>query len=347
MRRNWFTVITVAIVFVMLLLYLVVETVRVAQVAAHYRFGEVVRIIRPTLGIGEAEVEPVEAPEGVEVINRAGLFFKVPLLDNYEMFDQRIRHVDGPLTQMQLADDNQLIPRVYATWRIKDPVAFQKTLEGDDLRAESNLKNIIDGRTPEVLGKYSLQDIVNTDAEELKFDSIEREIFQRVKESVEDPKKGYGIEVCSLGITWIALPEDATAAVFARMEQEQGKRIKRATIAAAQEERDKMLADAETQAKKITAEGEAEAAKSYEVFARDPALASFLRRLETFVNMARNAAQNGQPITFVVTTKTEPFTILDRHPLKEEGAGEGLPDLELPQPAGQHLEAAAASGGVR
>jgi len=289
MKRKWPTVTVVVLIFAMLLGYLVCYSVRVDQVAAHYRFGKVKRVIRPPLLAVQGEAAEPADPllAGVPVERRAGWFFKLPIFDKVEKFDQRVRYVDGKLTQLQLPDENQIIPRVYATWRVVDPVGYQKTLEGDDETARAALKQIISGETPEIFGRYNLDDIVNTDSGKLKFDEIERQIHERVKASVESPEKGYGIRLCSLGISWIALPEDATRAVFARMEQErrteadklieEGKKIKRTTEAQAKAKRDEILAVAEAQARSIRAEGEAEAARHYETFARQQRSAHHLR----------------------------------------------------------------------
>ncbi len=101
----------------------------------------------------------------------------------------------------------------------------------------------------------------------------------------------YGIEVLSLGIERIALPEDTTQAVFQRMIDErskvasklesEGNTIKATKIAKANATKDETLAKAEAEAKAIRAKAEAEAAKYYEIFAKNEHLAIFLRKLES------------------------------------------------------------------
>jgi len=337
MRERWPTVIVAALVFLGLLTYLFVFSVRVDQVAAHYRFGTVKEVIRPALALGSEEKDLTTA-EGVPVRTKAGLYFKLPWpFDKVKWYDQRVRCLDGPQAQIQLPDQNQLIPRVYATWRICDPVAFQKSLMGDVETATATLKQLIGGRTPEVVGRYTLRDIVNTDRQALKFDQIERELYEAIKGSVESSEKAYGIEVCSVGISWIALPSDATSAVFGRMQQERkteaqkltedGNKIKRMTIAEAYQKRDLIIAEAVAKGKAIRAEGEAEAAKSYSTFAKQPELAIFLRRLEALAKLARNAAEKNEPITWVLSTKGPPFDILQTGPLSQQATSGVMPEL--------------------
>ena len=276
MREKKLTVVAVFLVCLGLLAYLVVFSVRIDQVAAQYRAGRVVRIIRPVLGAksDQEAADLREAYPGVTITTNAGWFWKLPWpFDKVEKFDQRVRNVDGPASQTQLKDSNHVIPRVYATWRIYDPVAFQKSLSGDLPQAEDRLRNIIGTQTNDVFGDRNLQDLVNTDPAKLKFDQIEQTIFENVKQQPELARtaSAYGIEVLSLGIQRIALPEDTTQAVFGRMIaernkaaqklQSEGQRIQRTEIAEAKAKQDSILADAEAQAKDVRAKGEAEAAQ--------------------------------------------------------------------------------------
>lgn len=337
MRDKKLTVAVVALVSIGLLAYLVVYSVRVDSVAAHYRFGKVLRVIRPTVGQStDAEGALAESTleEGVEVITRAGWFFKLPWpFDSVAKYDQRMRIVDNRPTQTQLPDGNQVIPRVYATWRLVDPIAFQQNLRGDIETAEARLENIINNSANSVLGKYRLEDLVNTDPEKLKFDQVEEDIYSSVKRELTNMENAYGIELTSLGITWIALPEETTTAVFARMRKEResvakeleatGQRIKRTKIAEARQQRDRILAEAEAEAKDIRAQAEAEVATYYETFAKNEELAIFLRRLEALSNITTAARNRGEPITLVVSALTEPFRALYTGP-ETRGESEAL-----------------------
>jgi membrane protease subunit HflC len=347
MKGKVLTVSAIILLLLGLLLFLVTFQVRVDEVKVVTRLGEVVLIIRPDLGVREGPEEDFEMVAGreVPVVREAGWFFKVPLLHKVRPFDQRVRAVDGPVVQIQLKDGNQVIPRAFATWRIVDPVEFDKQLQGSWSEAEDTLKQKIGAATQLAFGKHTLSEIVNTDESRLHYDAIEQEIFELARKSIElgdDAQKGYGIELCSLGITWVALPEQATAAVFARMSQErqteaerlreEGEKTRRTLIAAAQEQRDRILADAEAQARDIRAQGEAAAANSYAAFAKNQDLAIFLRNLEAIRTLARNAADNGQPLTFVLSTKTPPFGILEKGPGTGSSAPTSPAELAVPKP---------------
>ena len=318
MRGKWLTTAAVAFVLLGLLSYLFIYSVRVDQVVAHYRSGKVLRIIRPNLGVGTRQA--LASADSAPVIEEAGWYFKLPLVDRIERFDQRVRHVDGVLAQTQLRDGNQVTPRVYATWRIVDPVSFQGSMDGDVDKARSDLKTFISNEGHEVFGRYRLNQIVNSDTDMLQFDQIEQEIYEGVKEGLSRAERAYGIELCSLGITWIALPEGATNSVFGRMQAErkvevarliqEGDRARRTLVAKALEESDKILADAHAYAKQVRGEAEAQAAEYYGVFSQAPRLANFLREVESLVTIFREADEKGEPIKVMLTPNTPPMTLL-------------------------------------
>jgi membrane protease subunit HflC len=260
----------------------------------------------------------------VELVRRAGWFFKLPWpFDDVETYDRRVRYLDGRAAQIELADKYQLIPRVYATWQIVNPAQFKETLGGGaaaNTRAELNLRNIVGNAAGAVLGRHTLHDVVNTDEDALKFDQIERQILQRVRADLEGQR--YGVRVLTLGITHLKLPTSTTESVFERMAQERtrhavalreaGNARKTELIAQAQAESDKIVASAKNKAKQTVADAEAQAAKYYKQFGVMPELAIFLRRLEALRNIAEAAAAKQQPITFVLDTDSEPFTLLQK-----------------------------------
>jgi membrane protease subunit HflC len=325
MRESKLTIVVVAGVCLVLLVKLVTFSVPVHETAVLYRWNKPKKIIRPpvtkTVDASEMPV-PENLPADVEVVNEAGWFFKWPYpIDRVKPVEQWVSTLEGPLTQIQLPDGNQILPRIYATWRIVDPVAFERALQSDDKVAARRLRTIISDQTATVFGNHVLADVVNTAPERLEFDEIEQRIFDGVEESLSSKEQYYGIEICSLGIAWVALPESTTEAVFARMSEErntqaerlraEGNRIKRTKIAEAREEAETILAEAEAEAKNIRAEAEARAATYYDTFAQDETLAIFLRRLDAIRKIASDAAAKGRPVTFVVSTQTEPFSLFE------------------------------------
>jgi membrane protease subunit HflC len=357
MREKWATIVVVGAVCVGLLVYLVVYSVPVDKVAVHKRFGKVVRVIRPQLGLESEQQQALPKDlQGVELSDRAGWYFKLPWpFDKVTWYDQRVQLVDGPTAQIQLADEYQLIPRVYATWRVVDPVAFEKSLKGDSTQAEQRLKTIVGNQTGVVFGKRRLSDVANTDPKQLKFDEIEQEIFKGVRDSLSAMDNAYGVDVSSLGITWIALPEGTTEAVFKRMTAErqrladkrkaEGQSEKDMKIAQAEAEKQKVLSEADAEATTIRAQAEVEAATYYNIFAQDKDLANFLRELSALKNIAQSASDARQPLTVVLTTKNPPFNLFEGAFSAQQPAGAAaeppktaLPSIQEMGTAGSAVE---------
>ncbi len=326
MREHKITVVVVLAVIVLLALYLFVYQVRVTEVAVHYRPpGKVLKV----LNAGASD--------------ESGLYFRLPWpIDKLVKYDRRVRVLDGPLPQTQLRDEWQVIISMYCAWRLADPVAFEKSLRGNEREAERRLKDVILNETSKAVAKLTFRDFASTNEQDLKFDDLEQEITREVRRAVHD--KGYGMEVVAFGVRRIAIPASTTNKVFERMQAEreavaekyraEGKMEKQAIIAEAQKTAKNILSDAESEAKRIRSEGEAEEAKYYGKFAEHPELAIFLRRLEALRTIAQKAREAGTPITFVLDTRTEPLAVLYRGPQEE-----GLPSAAVassnpaPQPA--------------
>ncbi len=320
MRESKITVVVIAGVVVLLVLYLFIYQVRVTEVAIHYRPpGKVHRV----LNRGEED--------------QSGLYFRLPWpIDKIVKYDRRVRVLDGPLPQTQLKDDWQVMISMYGAWRLADPVAFEESLAGNVGEAERRLKDVIFNETSKAIAKRSFYDIVSTDEDRLQFDEIEAEISAGVREAIE--QKGYGIELVGFGLRRIAIPRTTTEEVFKRMKAEreavaeryrsEGLREQKEIVAEAERRAMDVLADAESEAKRIRSEGEAEEAKYYDRFAEQPELAIFLRRLDSLRSIAGKARESGNVITWVLDLRTEPFASLYQGPQGEEGefrfAKEGL-----------------------
>ena len=317
MRESKVTVAVIVAVVLLLCAYVFVFQVRVNEVAVHYRPpGNVLRVINRGGEIGEGKGGP-------------GLYFRLPYpIDNIEVYDKRVRVLDGPLAQTQLKDDWQIIISMYCAWHIDDPVDFQETLEGSVERARRRLREVIYNETSKAVSALTFHDLVSTDQDRVNqnFDALENEILQGLDESVQE--KGYGLRVNEFGIRRIAIPETTTQEVFKRMRAErekvanayieEGKSRKKEIIAEAEEQASKIISDAESAATRIRSEGEAEEAKYYDRFAQQAELAIFLRRLEALRTIARKAREGDQPITFVLDPQTEPLSVLSRGPQERE-----------------------------
>ncbi len=122
------------------------------------------------------------------------------------------------------------------------------------------------------------------------------------------------MELALIKIRRLELPASATEKVFLRMKAERMKEAQKIESAGIQEadvikgeaesQRDQILALAYTEAEKIRSEGDAEAARYYKVFAENPELADYLRKIRALREGTRDNT------TVILDTTTPPFDLL-------------------------------------
>jgi modulator of FtsH protease HflC len=244
-------------------------------------------------------------------LTEAGPYFRWPWpIQRVYRFDQRTQCFEGPYEQILTRDGKNLLISLYVGWRIMEPTPFLERV-GSMEQAERNLEGLLRNYTSATLGQHPFSALVNVHAEALRFLSIEEEIKQAVQNEAETR---YGIHVEYLGIRRIGLPESITTRVFERMRAERTELSERYASegesealrirAEADSEREQTLARADAEAKRIRAEGEAMAAEAYRIFAEDPKLAVFLRKLDVMQDVLTNRT------TLILGTDSAPFDLL-------------------------------------
>ena len=86
-------------------------------------------------------------PKG-EVINRPGLHWRVPFIQEVRRFDKRLLVWDGDISQIPTLGREFIIVDTTARWRIIDPLQFLRSVR-DESGARTRLDDILD----RVLGK--------------------------------------------------------------------------------------------------------------------------------------------------------------------------------------------------
>jgi membrane protease subunit HflC len=275
-------------------------------VAALFVLLQVLFIVRE----GEAVVVTTFG-KPVRQLTDAGLYMRWPWpVQRVYRFDHRTHTLEGAFEETLTRDGKNILVAVYAGWRIKEPIQFLERV-GTVEQAERNLDSLLRSEKNAVLGQFPLAGLINTNADAVQFEAIERQMLANVQ---PEAVARYGAEVQFLGIRKIGLPESITEKVFARMNAErqevaeryrsegEGEAIK--LRAAADSTRNQLLAKAEAEAKGIRAEGDAQAAEAYQVFEKDPELAMFLRKLEALELTLKDKA------TVVLSSETAPFDLL-------------------------------------
>lgn len=291
--RNFWTILCVVLVVVILVLSSVMFQVRQTEKVIVIRLGDPVRTI----------AEP-------------GLKFKWPApIEVVREFDSRSRlFQDTPEEEASTAGGEPIIVKTFVVWRIADPQKFLESVK-DVVTAEKNLKSLLRDNQNSVIGRHYFSEFVNTNPEQIQFEQIETEIAAEIRPTA---LAKYGIEIQSVGIKRLMINETTTESVFERMRADR-KRKTESILAAGNAEAERIRSDAEAkqkellavadaQAKQIRGAGDAEAAKYYKMLEADPDLAMFLRDIEALKKILAERS------TIVLGVETEPIQLLKELP---------------------------------
>jgi len=281
---NRLTTLIIALIVVAILgFYMVSFQVRYDEVAVLTTFEKAVEPgIDPQTG---------QATDG-SLYREPGLYFKAPWpFQKVTRYSKRLHVLEDQLQEQQTDDDRSVIVKTFVTWRIDDPYAFFKSLKTIE-RAEQMLLGQL-ASVNGVIGEYEFDQLVNADPQAIRLDEIEDKAAQRIRTQIAPA--GYGIEIESVGIRRLLLPEKVTEKVFERMKSDRNRRA--ADLLAqgeaeagrirkdAESKRERIMAFAEGRAQTIEALGAKEAAESYEQFAADEEFAIFLRQMQALEKM--------------------------------------------------------------
>jgi len=247
-------------------------------------------------------------------ITEPGLNWKWPYpIQTVKRYDTRTRVFESRFQEVYTADGKTLVVWLGIGWSVRDPKRFYERVRVVT-EAEKQLDGIVSSKASATIGRHNFAEFVSTDEKTLAFDTIEAEILQTVRASKEqDPESEYGVELKFVRITRLGLPEKVTEKVFERMRaerkriadkyREEGKRIADGTRAQADQESEDLTSNAIAEATRLRSEGDAEAAKHYAVFAKNPELANFLKKLESLLRLKERN-------TIFLDTRSAPFDLL-------------------------------------
>jgi membrane protease subunit HflC len=269
--KNSFTMLVGGAIFLALLAYTFLYQVRYDQVAVRTTFDKA---------------------DAASVQSTPGLKWRLPWpIHKVTHYSKRLQLLEDKLEELQTADGKSVIVRTYLTWRIENPLDFYVTLK-DPAEAARQLSS----RLREIRGiisRYRLDELVNIDPARLKLTTIEDEAKAALEQSLA--ASGYGLKVESVGIYKIVLPEATTEKIFETMIKtrerlaenalQEGQAQASAIRSEATSARDRILAFAERRAQTIRSQGDREAAKEYESFAKNEDFAIFLRKVEALKKM--------------------------------------------------------------
>lgn len=213
-----------------------------------------------------------------------GLHFKVPLIDQVRKMDARIQTLEGQADRFVTSEKKDLIIDSYVKWKIEDfSKYYLATGGGNKIQAEDLLKRKINNGLRSEIGNRTIKDIVSGERSTVMEDAL-----MKMARSSE-----LGIKVVDVRIKQINLPVEVSSSIYQRMRAErtavarehrsQGREQAEILRADIDRKVTVMIADAESNARQLRGEGDAEAARIYaDSYKKDPEFFSFVRSMEAY-----------------------------------------------------------------
>jgi membrane protease subunit HflC len=225
-----------------------------------------------------------------DVVTKPGLHFKWPLVQNVRLFDMRILTFDDPEPLRFITSEKKpVLVDSFVKWRIVDVKQYYVSVQGDELRAATRLKQTISGGLQAEFGSRTVHDVVSGEREKIMAD---------VREKADQDLRRIGVEIVDVRLKRVDLPQEVSESVYRRMEAER-KRVAnelRSTGSAeaeriradADRQREVILAEAYRDAQKIKGEGDAKGAGVYaQAFSQNPEFYAFYRSMEAYKSSFR------------------------------------------------------------
>jgi len=283
-------------------------------------------------------------PVGKPVME-AGLYFKLPFIQEINRIEKRFLPWDGPSNEMSTKDKTYLIIDTFARWRISDPMQYFLRLR-DERSALSRLDDILGSETRNAVAKHELIEIVRTTKDrkaktdeslvqgigkvgmlypiKIGREKVEQQIFKNAAAKLE----GFGIELLDVRFKRINYNETVRRRIYDRMVSERNQIADRFRSEGAGEaakimgKKEKDLQEIESEAYKTVQQiyGEADAnasaiyAEAYNQSSDAADFYTFIKTLETYDEILKS------DISLILSTNSSLFKLL-----KSSSTGEPNP----------------------
>ena len=192
-----------------------------------------------------------------KVVSEPGLYVKLPFIQEVDTVSKELQLYDIAKSDVITQDKKSMIVDSFVLWRITDPKVFAQTLNTSQANAEGRIDVAVYNSIKNVISSMTQSDIIAARGQELT---------NYIMSGISSINQ-YGIEIASVEIKLLDLPEDNKDAVFQRMISEreniaatytaEGNSEAQVIRNTTDKEAAMLISDAEKQAEILNAEGEA------------------------------------------------------------------------------------------
>ena len=239
------------------------------------------------------------------VISEPGLYFKIPFIQEKDTVTKELLLYDIAKSDVITQDKKSMIVDSFVLWRVTDPKVFAQTLNTSEQNAEGRINVAVYNSIKNVISSMTQSDIIAARGQKLT---------NLIMENVAGINQ-YGIEITTVEIKLLDLPEDNKNAVFERMISEreniaatytaEGKSDAQKNRNGTEKETALMISEAEKSAEILKAEGEAEYMKEI-ADAYDGELKADFYSFTRSLDAVKNAIKGGEKT--IILDKDSPIT---------------------------------------
>lgn len=258
------------------------------------------------------------------VVSESGVSFKIPVMQTVNTVPKDIQLYDLAPSDVITSDKKTMVLDSYVLWRVTDPLKFAQTLSGSVVNAENRIDTVVYNATKNAISNMTQEEVIRsrdgkltvTVAQETESSGNDltvaddgtitegrtetvniKSLTDEIMENLNDVDSQYGIEIVTVEVKKLDLPDDNKEAVYTRMISEreniaaqyeaEGKAAAQVIKNTTDKEVAISISQAEAEAEKIIAQGEAEYMKILSDAYNDPERSDFY----TFVR-SLDAARN-------------------------------------------------------
>ena len=210
------------------------------------------------------------------VIEDAGLSFKVPFIQSTDTLPKKILLYDLAASDVITMDKKTMVADSYVLWKIVDPQLFVQTLNSQVANAESRINATVFMSMKNIISSLEQTEVIN---------GRDGELTKMIMANIGNSMDQYGIELITVEIKRLDLPDDNKNAVYERMISERNN-IAASFIAEGEAEATKIrtqtdyeisvsISEAKAEAEATVAAGEAEYMKKLSEVYADEARSDF------------------------------------------------------------------------
>ena len=142
------------------------------------------------------------------IVDKAGLSFKIPFIQNTDTLPKEMLIYDLAASDVITMDKKTMVADSYVLWKITDPQLFVQTLNSQVANAEGRINAQVFMSMKNIISSLEQTEVIN---------GRDGELTQMIMANIGDSMEQYGIELITVEIKRLDLPDDNKNAVYERM----------------------------------------------------------------------------------------------------------------------------------